>query len=112
MKSPRLNRRLTLEAPQRASDGSGGYNITWQQLGVVWAEVSARTGREVRLEGAPVSEVGYRIVVRGAPVGDPARPLPGQRFRDGLRVFHVHAVVEADADARFLTCMTKEEVVK
>jgi head-tail adaptor len=112
MKAPRLNRQLTLEAPQRADDGQGGFDITWQPLGTLWAEVTARVGRETRMEEAPVSLANYRIVVRGAPVGDPARPVPGQRFRQDARVFHVHAVVETDADARFLTCFSSEEIVK
>ncbi len=110
MKTPRLNRKLVLETPQREADGSGGYLVTWQPLGSVWAEVTARTGRETVQAGTPVSSTSFRIVVRGAPMGDPARPAPDQRFRDGARSFHIQAVVETDFDARYLTCFTTEEV--
>ena len=110
MKTPRLNRRLILEAPQRVPDGSGGYAVNWLALGTHWAEISARGGNETIRSGEPVSEVAYRIVLRGAPVGSPARPLPEQRFRDGARTFNIRAVVEQDTDGRYLTCFATEEM--
>ena len=111
MSLPRLNRRLTLENPERVPDDAGGYVETWTALGVVWAEVIARTGREMVVSGAAVSSVPYRVVVRGAPVGHPERPRPEQRFRDGGRVFHIRSVAEHDPQGRFLLCMADEEVV-
>lgn len=110
MKRVHLNRRLILEAPERLADGAGGFSEGWVPLGVLWAEVVARTGREKQGEAAPVSNVGYRITVRGAPVGDSNRPAPEQRFRDGARVFRILAVAERDADGRYLTCFAEEEV--
>ena len=47
MSSPRLNRKLVLEAPERVSDGAGGFSEAWVPLGVLWAEIAARTGRAV-----------------------------------------------------------------
>ena len=105
-----LNRRLVLEAPERVPDGAGGYVDGWITLGTLWAEVVARTGREKQGEAVPVSNVGYRITVRGAPVGATNRPLPDQRFREGTRVFRILAVAEHDHDGRFLTCFAEEEV--
>jgi SPP1 family predicted phage head-tail adaptor len=51
MSLPRLNRRLTVEKPVRVPDDAGGYVETWTPVGVVWAEVRARTGREVAASG-------------------------------------------------------------
>lgn len=111
MSVPRLNRRLSLESPGRLSDGAGGFNQTWTTMGVLWAELTARAGRETHLSGVPLSSVPYRIVVRGAPHGHPERPLPNQRFRDGGRVFHIRSVAESDPEGRYLVCMAVEEVV-
>lgn len=111
MSAPRLNRRLTLETPTRAADGAGGFVETWTVLGTVWAELTARAGREVQSAGAALSLVPYKIIVRGAPDGHPERPLPNQRFRDGNRLFHVRSVAEWDPAGRYLLCMTDEEVV-
>jgi len=111
MNTPRLNRELTLEAPERISDGAGGYQEGWVQLGVLWADVIARTGRETAQTGAPVSRVGFKIVVRGAPYGSLRRPEPQQRFREGARLFTIQAVAERDPQGRYLTCFAEEEVV-
>lgn len=110
MKLPRLNRRLTLESPSRVSDGAGGFSERWMPLGVLWAELTARTGRETIATGAAVSAVPYSVVVRGAPVGHPERPVADQRFRDGNRVFHIRSVAERDPEGRYLICMADEEV--
>lgn len=111
MTTPRLNRKLVLEAPERLADGSGGFLETWNALGQLWAEVTARTGRERAEQGARVSATAYRIVVRAAPLGSEARPKPEQRFREGARVFVIQSVAEAGHDGRYLTCFADEEVV-
>ncbi|WP_299962040.1 head-tail adaptor protein [uncultured Roseobacter sp.] len=109
MSTPHLNRKLVLEAPQRLSDGAGGYIESWQALGTVWARVDARTGRETARGDAPVSTLSYRIIVRGAPFGDAQRPAPEQRFREGTRLFYIRAVAEHDIRGRYLTCFASEE---
>ncbi|CAD0185267.1 Bacteriophage head-tail adaptor [Ruegeria sp. THAF57] len=110
MKPPRLNRKLVLEAPVRSADGAGGYTETWAALGTVWAEVTARSGSERQIAGVPVSRVGYRIVVRGAPEGSAMRPTPDQRFTEGPRRFVIRAVAERDPRGQYLTCFADEEV--
>jgi len=110
MTVPHLNRRLVLEAPVRTPDGAGGFSESWAVLGEVWAEVNARTGRERAVAGGPVSAVGYRIVVRAAPVDAASRPLPEQRFREGERLFVIQAVADGDPTGRYLTCFADEEV--
>ncbi|OWU85309.1 tail protein [Oceanicola sp. 22II-s10i] len=108
---PLLNRELVLEAPVRVADGAGGFSESWAALGTLWAEVSARTGRERDAGGVAVAQTGYRIVVRGAPVGAPSRPMPDQRFREGARVFRIEAVAERDGGGRYLTCFAREEAL-
>ncbi|RBW60207.1 phage head closure protein [Ruegeria sp. A3M17] len=110
MKAPRLHRTLVLEAPVRVADGSGGYTETWVPLGTVWAEVTARSGSERQVAGVPISRVGYRIVVRGAPTGSTMRPSPDQRFAEGTRRFVIRAVAERDPRGQYLTCFADEEV--
>lgn len=111
MTLPRLNRRLTLENPQRVPDGAGGYTTAWITQGEIWADVRARTGRERADGGAPVSAVSYKITVRAAPLTSPARPKPEQRFREGERVYAIRAVTEQDAGGMYLVCFADEEVI-
>ncbi|MBU2993704.1 head-tail adaptor protein [Octadecabacter sp. 1_MG-2023] len=107
----RLNRQLVLEAPQRVADGAGGFNESWAALGIVWANVKARSGREKAGVAAPLSLVSYQIVVRAAPVGSDARPQAEQRFREGERYYRILSVTEDDADGRYLICTSQEETV-
>ncbi|MCA0927390.1 phage head closure protein [Ruegeria profundi] len=110
MKKPQLNRKLVLEAPVRTADGAGGYTETWQALGTVWAEITARSGSERQVAGVPISRVGYRIVVRGAPKETTMRPSPDQRFAEGSRRFVIRAVADRDPRGQYLTCFADEEV--
>lgn len=111
MSVPQLNRQLVLEAPDVLADGAGGFVKGWVPLGVVWAEVTPRSGRETAQSGTPVSRMAYRITVRGAPAGSTKRPAAQQRFREGARIFTIEAVAEADAQGRYLTCLAQEEQV-
>ena len=106
---PELNRRLILETLDRAPDGSGGFIESWQELGSLWAEVKAGTGRESEAEMLTLSHVPYRITVRAAPPGDSRRPRSDQRFREGSRIFRILAVADADTGGRFLECRAREE---
>lgn len=51
----------------------------------------------------------YRIILRAAPEGAPSRPIPGQRFRQGNRLFAIAAVTETDVKGGHLTCFATEE---
>ena len=109
MAAPKPNVRLALEAPERESDGLGGYRVVWRQRGILWAEMSAGSGRERFAEVGAESVVPWRITVRGAPAGDPRRPLPNQRLRLDTRLFRIEAVAERDANGLWLTCFAREE---
>ena len=108
--APHLTRPLVLEGRVQTADGAGGFTSVWQALGTLWAEVSPGTGRDVTGEEVTLAAVPYRITVRGAPQGAPSRPLPGQRFREGARLFAIVAVTEAGRAGQFLTCFAREEV--
>ena len=109
MSAPVLNHELVLETPEHVSDGAGGFHQVWTPLGVLWGEITVRSGREAAAAGVAVSRVSCKIVVRGAPWGSPERPKPQQRFRAGARVFTIQAVAESDPKGRYLTCYAQEE---
>jgi head-tail adaptor len=106
---PILGRRLVLENAARLPDGAGGFAESWQALGILWAEVRAGKGRAASGEEAVLSRVPYRITVRAAVPGSVARPLAGQRFREGDRLFRILSVTERDTGGRYLVCETDEE---
>ena len=110
---PRLNRRLTLEAPQQVADGAGGLTESWIALGTLWAEMRPRgAGREQRTGNASLAASGYHVTVRNAPETSPQRPRPDQRFRDGGRLFSIRSVTDSDPQGMYLTCFAVEEVAR
>lgn len=109
MKPVHLNRLLTLEQSVSTPDGAGGFSTAWQAIGTLWAEITPGAGREVGGEEITLSSVPYRITFRGAAVGSPQRPVPGQRLTQAGRVFQVLAVTERDTAGHYLTCFAREE---
>lgn len=107
----RLSRWLVLEERRQVPDGSGGFRETWAALGSLWADVRSQNGRNGGDDLIALSAVGYRILVRGAPMGAPSRPKAGQRFRDGERLFDILAVTEHDPEGHYLSCTAREEVL-
>ncbi len=108
MKEPKLNRKLVLEERNMVLDGAGGLTGGWIARGLLWADVSARTGRESVAAGIEQATVSTRIIVRGAPEGAASRPRPDQRFREGDRLFDIKAVTEIDQSGKYLLCYTVE----
>lgn len=108
MKKPVLNTELILEEPSQIADGGGGYDVVWQPVGTLWAEINSASARERRIGGRVVSELSHEIVVRGAPLGSPRRPSPDCRFRSGERVFAIRGVADADQRGRYLTVWAEE----
>ena len=106
----RLTRELVLEAQAQASDGAGGFSESWVTLGTLWADVAPGNGREVAGVEVNYASVPLRITVRSAPVGSPERPMAGQRFVEGTRIYPIEAVSERDVDGLYLICFAREEV--
>lgn len=104
-----LSRLLMLETPIKTSDGAGGFVMSWNSLGQVWANIETRSARTQSGETSPIARVEYQIIVRASPIGSDSRPKPGQRFREGLRKFSIAAVGETDREGRYLTCFAHEE---
>ncbi len=114
---PRPGTRLRLMSPGAVPDGAGGRVRSWTELGTVWGEVRAGRGG-ARLQGgsggAVASRVPVTVMLRAAPVGDLARPVPGQRFMSEARAFDVLSVAEAGAPIvpGWLVCTCEEEVAR
>lgn len=102
------SRRLVRLVQIRQPDGAGGYGSSWIEAGALWADVVARTG------GLRVTELGdeprlrLKITTPGVPQGHASRPAPGDRLRDGTRLYEIEAVHEADPLGRALTLFASE----
>jgi len=105
-----LPRKLILEARTGAPDGLGGRTTAWALKGTHWGRLFPQTARMEAGEGGARSRARYRITIRAVPYGAPSRPEPGDRFREGVRAFHIRGVVDADEAGQILACYVDEEV--
>jgi len=103
-----FQRKLMLERPVRTADGAGGFDVTWEVLGTLWADMRPKTGREPIVSAQSSTRQPWAISVRGAPAGSPRRPNPSQRFREGARVFNILSVAESDPKGRYLLIQAEE----
>ena len=113
MSAPRLTVPVILESTVRVPDGMGGFQLSWQPVGQLWAEMRSGVGGERFAEVGAQSVMSWRIIVRAARAGDPRRPRPDQRLRMGSgtaeRRFRIEAVAESDREGRYLVLTAKEE---
>ena len=93
-------------------DGAGGFVESWNVLGELWVELKGASGRDRLVDGVALSDARSKVTLRAAPAGAAERPVAGQRFRDGSRVFPIVAVVDSDPLGRWLTCYVREEVAR
>ena len=110
--SYQLNRKLQLESPTKTPDGSGGFHESWVVLGTLWAFIEPRSVRSADLQDIPTAKTLHRAIVRSAPLGSSMRPVPGQRFIEGARIYAIDGVMEADADSNFLDIWIREETAR
>jgi len=108
--APRLGRKLVLEEAVRQSDGAGGYGESWVALGRLWADMRPGYGRARDGAGARLSLNRWRVICRAAPAGAPSRPVAGQRFVEGTRIYLIEAVSAWDEAGIYLQCFCREEV--
>lgn len=104
-----LGRRLVLEAPRDVADGAGGFRTVWENRGTVWAQFAPANPRETSLAERLDMRLSVGITVRAVPSDDPARPKPGQQFREGSRLYRIQAVTERDRRGLYLLCQTTLE---
>ena len=99
----RLRHRMTIEQPVRAADEGGGATLTWSPLATVWAEVMARSGREIVSGDALAARSFYRVLMRYRADVDPTMRLI---WHD--RVLEILSVRDEHGTQHWLTCDCEE----
>lgn len=99
----RLRHRLTIEQPIRSGDDGGGATLTWGPVASVWAEVIARSGREIVQGNRTTARSNYRIVMRYRADLDPT-----MRLRSAERIFEILAIRDEDGRKCWTTCDCEE----
>jgi SPP1 family predicted phage head-tail adaptor len=97
-----LNRRLVLEAPAEADDGTGGVTRLYDVVTTLWAQVVPRSAVSSTAADRLGADVRYRVIVRAR-----SDITIKHRFQDGAHIYNIIAV-RPSADRRFLEIETEE----
>ncbi|WP_443696147.1 head-tail adaptor protein [Pseudomonas sp.] len=75
MRAGPMRHRCTMQAQVRVPNGSGGFNVTWSEIGKLWAEITLPTGRI-----APVAERLTAVVTAEIRIRPRADAIAGNRL--------------------------------
>ena len=98
-----LSHEVMLESQLRQPGPGGGATLSWQPLGLLWAEIRARTGHESLIDGRVTSRVSHEVWIRHG-----VEVRPEMRFVEGSRVLLVLAALDVDGRRRWLKCLCEE----
>lgn len=105
LQAGRLNRRITINAPNTASDAFNQPQPTWTQVYSCWAEIAVVTGKDVYSLGQGfTAQVTHRVTVRYTTA---VTITAGMQVVYGARTFIVQAVSDPleDRTQFVLYCM-------
>ena len=64
IRAGQLNKRVTVQAPTRASDSRGGFTETWTDLDTIWAAIWPASAKESMLSDKETMVATHRIRIR------------------------------------------------
>lgn len=100
----RMRTEVSLEAATAVPDEAGGYDESWTEVAVLFAQVEP-VGASARFAAAQMLEdVSHRITMRHR-----AGVVAGMRFRKGTRLFMIVTVHDPDETGRYLVCLVREQ---
>ena len=99
-----LRHALHIEAAIETPDGMGGFDVTWTDVALVWAQIQQAKNRVEDFAARKLEEVTHTITIR---FRDDVQA--GQRFNSTGRIFRILSVNDIDGTRRYLDCKTREE---
>ena len=99
----KLNKRVTLQAPAMASDGMGGFNVTWFDQASVWAAIWPTSASEQIQTEKPTMTISHRIRIRYRSVLNPE-----WRIKFGNRYFNIDSIINPNEQNEWLDILCRE----
>jgi SPP1 family predicted phage head-tail adaptor len=99
-----LRHEICLEQQVRTPTSGGGANLSWGNLGPMWADIRPLSGRETVIAGQIVSQVSHEIWIRHR-----AGTTATMRFRQHARVYDILAVILAGSRGQWMRCLCREK---
>ena len=88
MRSGDLNKRITIQVPEKAPDGKGGFTKTWSDHKTVWAAIWPSLAKEITQSMQTDMVISYRIRIRYR-----SGFKPSWRLKFGNRYFNIISII-------------------
>ncbi|MGL4323001.1 MAG: phage head closure protein [Beijerinckiaceae bacterium] len=98
-----MRHRVTIAQPADSDDGAGGMERHYNPVETVWASIQPLSMDRAVMEGRAAQLSTHRIIMRWRNDIDTA-----SRITSDARIFHVHAIADADAMRRYLAVLVEE----
>jgi SPP1 family predicted phage head-tail adaptor len=100
-----MRERFALEQAVRTADGGGGATVVWETVTELWAHLRPIGGEERLRHDQLSGRLTHEVSIRWR-----AGVAPAMRFRQGARIYHIVAVIEA-VRRRRLKCLCEERTL-
>jgi SPP1 family predicted phage head-tail adaptor len=99
----KLNQRAVIAARTQTSDGAGGVDGAWSEIGHIWAGIAPLTGGDTYGPDAMESRARYRLSARRNGL-----LASGHRLDVEGRLFLIHAILDEGSPAQLVTLLCEE----
>jgi head-tail adaptor len=90
MRAGPMDHRCVMQKPVRVKDPTGGFDVTWVEVGKLWAEITLPTGRT-----APVAEKLTAVVTAEIRIRPRADAVAGNRLAETFKGTTTTYLIEA-----------------
>ena len=101
----KLSKLISIQEETPTRDSFGGYELDWNTVVDVWANITPLRGREILASDMLQSVISYRFIIRYNPDFNVTSDM---RIVYGTRIFNIRSVAIADEDSRFLAIIADE----
>jgi SPP1 family predicted phage head-tail adaptor len=103
----KLNRKITIEELNRASDGYGGFDESWMTLETVWAKIEPISAKQRFFADKLEHNVTHIITIRYDSTLF-SNLNNNQRILYDSRYFQIHGFINIKEENRYIEIMAKE----
>ena len=101
----RMKFRVDIQSRTGASDGMGGYEVSWATTATVWADIQPLSMNERTQADRLLGDATHKLIIRSRALAPTT-----QRIMYGSRQFNIVSIVNPDLANSHLVVLVREEV--
>ena len=101
----RMKFRVEIQSRTGASDGMGGYEVSWATTATVWADIQPLSMNERTQADRLLGDATHKLIIRSRALAPTT-----QRILYGSRQFNIVSIVNPDLANSHLVVLVREEI--